>query len=367
MATITWEPKQAALRDLILLALHHCEGHELKSDDGKVSALLLVECGIPHSAGAVKLASRVSQLMEKGGFVVRDVISRRTHAIRLRTPLDAMRVKLLQGKEAENRRYFTREVAPSAQSLHGEWFTPLYDDCVKALKQLRKKASAAEVTLSSGLVALSGSEALRLAGITDKKRSEEVRYYLKCLKLARAVRKYENDLFLWCWKVDPDKEVDKEKLYKLATGQQSFTAKRTRAAMAGEVTVRRVTPAPGVSQAEPEAAELPLPEPEPVDEEARLVQPEEAVASSEIDDPMEKMASIVEELEQRLEELGRLLQQAQEAATERERVHREAIDELTRKHKEELDVLKQKVQELELAARPARATSRVRRIIERYM
>jgi uncharacterized protein YukE len=375
---VTWEPKVAAMRDLVLLALHEAGG-TISSENGKASALLLEKCGVPHSRAAMGTLSTATRTMHSLGMIDRknDPSSRRTFSFSLKQPLTEEEVGRLRRKEGVMRELCSNSSRPSSVHNDGDWLTPLYDDCVKAIGVLRTAFREAEKATPK-LAVVNARGVLKAVNIKGQ-RADEVLYYLKQLGIAKAAQ--QEDRFLWWWEVSFEKELDREKLRKKATGRDAFEGEdrsapvevssqatpRTLAKLGsrqpeGETPrpVNGVSFVPTVIFSAPEPAVQPKPElSEPVVVSSGE-QPEEP--------PLKQLVALAEQLEadyakseeERQDLLRKLEDQAQEFDRERSelmRKHAEAMKEGQQKYEATLSQLREKIETLdrELAAAKARA------------
>jgi len=215
---IAWEPKQAAFRDLVLLVLHR-QGGGLVDEEGKATARLLEMCSVVQTSAAMKSLAGTLRLMEEEGLIGREINGRRTRSFVLKVSLSAGDVGVLETKEPVNLSICNNAGRPSAKHEDGDWLTPLYDDCVRALAVLQAAASKAKHR-SGSLAVLNVTQMLRGAKF-PKKRADEVRHYLKELGLAKATTRSEVDRHLWWWEI-ASKPVDRERLKKKATGDHAY-------------------------------------------------------------------------------------------------------------------------------------------------
>lgn len=222
---ITWEPKRAALRDLVLLALHRRAG-SIKSERGRVSSALREDCSVPESATNRKCVSDVLRGMEQDGLVSKTTVAKRTFAVALVRPLSEEEVIRLEAAEMANRAFFIElstadagtpaEVGVTAEQI----IDKLAADCEKAYQALCKAADTAERETSQGRVAINGPEVLTAVGIRSN-RAKEVRYYLAQFGLAKAVKPHEHISSLWWWEVSRQ-PLDTERLRRMASGERSY-------------------------------------------------------------------------------------------------------------------------------------------------
>jgi|GEM_PF-4281510 len=239
---VAWGSKDAAFRDLVRLTLHRL-GNLIESDDGKTTAKLLAECGVAQTEGTRNGLSKVLRLMKDDHLLkTRDIVGHRTYRIE-QDPLTEDEVRLLEKKEAFNRSLCEVISRPSQIHDDGDWLTPLYDDCNKALAALREAFQGAKRTTGS-LALLNGSEVLKQAGIKTRKRADEVRHYLKEFGLARAAQQ-EPGSKSWWWSVSFEKELDKGKLQKKAMGPHAYGGFARRAPLGEDPVTRQY--AKGVS------------------------------------------------------------------------------------------------------------------------
>ncbi len=215
------EPKRVALRNLILLALHR-RGNSIRNESGRVSSEIREMCGIPDSRTNRKYVSDVLRDLVQDGLATKSTTARRTFAVALVQGLSEEEVAKLQAAEAANHAFFAELSAVDANTVSPEQqiLDKLVEDCETAYEALCKAADAAERTTNQGLAGINGAETLREVGIRGR-RAEEVRYYLRRLGLAKAMRVCDKSAGLWWWQVD-GKGLDPARLRRMATGDHSY-------------------------------------------------------------------------------------------------------------------------------------------------
>lgn len=234
--SIIWEPRHAAYRDIVRLTLHRLGG-ELRDDEGKATARLLEECGLTRTKAASNNLSAAVRLMETEGLIERRVEKTRTYFFKLPSLLTEAEESLLSTKQGPNLALCEKSGRPSEKHDKGDWLTPLFNDCLKAQKALRKAFEGAE-NATSRLAVFNATKVLEGVGLKGK-RADEVRYYLREFGLARSTTQFEGDSHLWWWEVSLSKELDREKLRKKAMGPRAYGGFRRRAPLEDVSQTRR--------------------------------------------------------------------------------------------------------------------------------
>jgi hypothetical protein len=222
---VTWQPKTTAGRDMILLVLSQQDG-VVRDEKGFVTARMVELCGIPDTPNNRSMISNVLKLMEQDGYIIRDTReNKRTYEVVLETPVSEGRLEELRAALARNQKFFEtpeQDVAtPDDDSVHPDpTLARLITDCTRGLTVIQGAADKATRQTDAGRVVISVTGALRSIGIKGQW-AREIRYYLRNLGLAKAIRKCEEDDKMWWWEVS-DKSVNADALVALATGDDSF-------------------------------------------------------------------------------------------------------------------------------------------------
>jgi hypothetical protein len=231
--TVVWEPKKAAMRDLILLALCNAEGSEIVDrPSGQINSILRERIGIPSTKNNMTTISNVLLMMEQDGYINRDKGNKRTYGISLARVLSAETIADLRISEGANKFHFTQHDAAEAPSEqrettvvpHDHKYALLVEDCGRALDAIRKAARTAKHRTNHDLVVINVNRALQNIGIRGP-RAEEIRYYLRQLGLAKAMGQSDikaGRVYLWKWQVDLDTPLDDDRLQRLASGDSSY-------------------------------------------------------------------------------------------------------------------------------------------------
>lgn len=288
-ATLTWQAKEAALRDLILLALYRHDGIII-DDTGKVSSKLRGFIGIPESKRNGTYLSSVMQKMELVRLITRRMNDQRTRTydIALVGTLTDLQVHEFEAQEEANKARFRCDApdTPAEDDTMSD-LDRLVQECLKSYEALQRAAKEATRVVSGGNVALNATGVLLSVGI-PRGRGRRIRYYLRQLGLAIAQSQIPGDDQLWWWTIS-DKPLNCERLRELATGSKSYEATRpSRSGVpeAGPVTVRRVEPT--VTTSRPAATP------------AVLGRRRAETQPVMVEDPVAALVEIVERLEEQL-------------------------------------------------------------------
>lgn len=347
---VTWEPKPAALRDLFLLVLYRAEGHSIGSDDGKVATILRERARVPHTKNNNHITSHVLLMMKDDGYISRQMTKsgRGTRGVVLTRLLTEEMVRELEVSESANLLYFTHDDVFSEPpeeekpfDTKQDEYSDLVEACRAGLEAIRKASLTAERQTNQGLAIINVTDILRGIGIRGK-RVDEVRYYLRMLGLAHAVRKSETKGDrCWWWEVS-DKELDPDKLRKMASGERSYASylltEGRRDPLEDGVRERRfagrvpaMLPDGLVSPVTVSHVSDKIPKEEEV---AVTAQPAEEVAAVSGGDRVADLLVIIETLERDKENLERALTQAAEAHAAEVGKLRGQVETLTAKLKE---------------------------------
>lgn len=336
-----WQAKPAAMRDLILLALHQRGGVILDGSTGRVASRIREYYSIPDSKATGTCISNVLHQLTLEGVITRRMndAGTRTYDISLVTPLTDEEATLLAAARADNLARFTASTPRTAPEQ-------LIHDCSVAYAALQKLARSPEQRVDvHGNVALNVTGVIQSVGV-PRSASRAIKYYLREMGLARALSAVDNNPHsqLWWWRVS-DQPLDTNRLRELASGDKSYEAKcaeKSGTPKAGPVTVTRVeASAPALVNPTPVAST-------PLHESVPAAQPDET-------DPVEALVAIAEDLERENTRLtgenAGLHQQLTTQQTDRE---------------SEAEGLKARIRELEEALGSRRQTSdHVRKLIDR--
>ena len=318
-SVISWQSKEAALRDLILLALYRHDGIII-DDTGKVSSKLRGFIGIPESKRTGTCLSTVMQKMELVRLITRRMNDQRTRTydITLVGTLTMEQIREFEALEEANKSRFRCDTPDTP--LEDEAMSDLdrlVQECLKSYGALQHAAKEATRVTSGGTVALNATGVLLAVGI-PRARGRRIRYYLRLLGLVVSQSQIPGDDQLWWWTIS-DKPLNCERLRELATSDKSYEAthaNRSGVPQAGPVTVRQV---------EPTATGRPAVTPAVLNRARATVVMQPVVE----EDPLEALAAIAERLDKENGEL-------------RERLSSQEFS-----HQEEVAGLKEQIRALE--------------------
>jgi hypothetical protein len=237
-----WQAKEAALRDLVLLALYRRDGIVI-DETGHVASRLREYIGIPSSKRNGTYISSVMQKMDQVHLIERRMDDRRTrtYSISLVGTLTVEQIRQFEALEAGNKSRFTGDAQTSDDSSSD--LEQLVRECDTAYAALQRAAKESARVTSGGCVALNATGVFLAIGI-PRQRGRRIKYYLRLLGLASSQSQVAGDEQLWWWIVS-DKSLNCEQLRQLATGDGSYEiaqARRNGTPEAGPVTVRQAEP-----------------------------------------------------------------------------------------------------------------------------
>jgi len=299
--TVTWTPKQAALRDLILLMLHQRGG--IVDGTGRAASRIREYYTIPDTKTNGTSISEVLGLMEQAKLIVRrmDEGRTRTYGVELTSPLTDDDIARLETSRASNVALF---IGGKIEASEGN-LVELVRLCQVAYRELQGAADRAPRRDASGRVAINAAGVLQAIGI-GKIAAKPLRYYLKELGLICSHNQCDDtDARLWWWTISTD-PLDAAKLRNLATGEKSFekasarrSRERTGVPEAGPVTIRRIdgaTSAAGDGKERDQQTVTPRPGPPP----GRPVAAPSVTAQVTDEDPTTALLAIINGLEAQL-------------------------------------------------------------------
>lgn len=240
---VTWQSKEAALRDLILLALHRRDGIVI-DDTGRVASKLRGFIGIPESKRNSTYLSSVMQKMELARLITRRMNDQRTRTynVALVGTLTDTQVQQFEALEEGNKSRFQCDTPTNEDSTSD--LDRLVQECQDAYAALQRAAKESRRVTSGGCVALNVTGVFLAIGIS-RQRSKRIKHYLRLLGLAISQSRVAGEEQLWWWTVS-DKSLNCEQLRQFATGDKSYETVQARhhgTPEAGPVTVRQVEPA----------------------------------------------------------------------------------------------------------------------------
>jgi len=236
---VTWQSKEAALRDLILLALYRRDGIVI-DDTGRVASKLRGFINIPESKRNSTYLSSVMQKMELAHLISRRMNDQRTRTydVALVGTLTDVQVQQFEALEEGNKSRFQCD-APTDEDGTSD-LDRLIQECQDAYAALQRAAKESKRVTSGGCVALNVTGVFLAIGIS-RQRSKRIKHYLRLLGLAISQSQVAGEEQLWWWTVS-DKPLNCEQLRRFAMSDKSYEtvqARRHGTPEAGPVTVRQ--------------------------------------------------------------------------------------------------------------------------------
>jgi hypothetical protein len=245
-------PRLQGLYYIVWLAIQRGPGRSIRHDRGHATKLVLDKCKIPDTDANRNALSTVIRALVDDGVITRDYNEgqKRTYAIILvdGKGLSEDQIARIHGGRKKVLDQFTapeKESAPAGSSDTGKpdasFDQQLFDDCQRAHAALLAATATARTASRNGKVNVSVTGELAAIGIgTDY--SEEIRYYLRRLGLAKNAGKVRGTRRYW-WIIN-EGIVDAAALMKLVNSEESFETDRARRGVAVNPNRRSSEPTP---------------------------------------------------------------------------------------------------------------------------
>ncbi|HET6746662.1 MAG TPA: hypothetical protein VFH06_00975 [Candidatus Saccharimonadales bacterium] len=303
----SYSVKQAALCDLIKLALHR-KGGVLSDSTGRIASRLRELCGLPDTKAIGACVSNTLLLMEKDGSINRDMNEQRTrtYSISLSRDLTPDEVATLLSVEEVRKLLFTVSSVVKDDKSEME---SLIETCQLAYLELQTYAAKPTVRRMGNMVALNVKGILKATGMLGVEQ-KQVRYYLKRLGLIRSHMKVDEDNHLWWWTVET-RELDVDALKRVIEEHPCDDAGEYRSTQAGPVETRKVDSKP--ASLTEGSAKAPVPTPVPSRQETTNNPTSAAAPDTPANDRIASLVAIVEELAGDKEKLKRQIHENEAA------------------------------------------------------
>lgn len=285
---------EAAASRLLLLAVHR-KGGALDDSTGRLAEMLRKVCGIENTKGNRALIAKMLRHLEDCGTLELRASEgrRRFYGATLVLELGAERISALERAEDADKALFrSRDGAAdvpegSGKDEGGEDIKALITGCQATYAALQDAAARAEQRApDTGAVAINATASLAAVDIT-REAGWKFRYYLGKLGLITSLEKVEDTSRLWWWLIS-DEPLDTARLVEL-TRSSPYRNRRSRGADPVAPSAESVT---GVKPTPPKPSDL--------DKRRQHAKPPSTTGSGTSDNTVAALASIIEELEEKL-------------------------------------------------------------------